>query len=72
MIRGRKYQFEQDEQLYKGRPRYILTSAKGKKWFTVRNVPKPDMLFLISLNMSKTLERVWLTDKDGKLEVIKE
>jgi len=73
-IRGRQYQVEKappGSPLDEGKPIYVLTGKSGKKWFTLRNKPKPDLMFLIpEEGFSKTMDRVWLTDKDGDLRVV--
>ena len=74
-IRGREYSVEKIE----GNPNanlatlrevsYRLTSVRGAVYTTIRNVKDPHMMFICS--MSKTLDRVWLSDKDGQLVVVR-
>jgi hypothetical protein len=74
VIRGREYQVEKtppEGPLDEGKPIYVLTGKSGKKWYTLRNKPNPQMMFLIpEAGFSKTMDRVWLTDRNGTLEVV--
>jgi hypothetical protein len=70
-IRGREYQVQvHTEQLPGEGPTYIITGKRGHKWWTCRNKPNPALMFLLpDTGFSKTMDRVWLTDKSGSLEV---
>jgi hypothetical protein len=73
-IRGRQYQWEvHDEKLPGEGPTYVITGKRGHKWWTCRNKPNPDLMFLLpDKGFSKTMDRVWLTDSTGNLEVYSE
>lgn len=72
-IEGREYQVEKlpDEDVHEmNRPGYMLHGPRGARYRTMRNQPRPDMLYLInSRNWTKGAPKSWLTDKSGKLEV---
>lgn len=61
------------ERLHEGRPVYELRGPRGAHYFTMRNHWKPELMFLCNgrrCGLAKGLaEGVWLTDKNGKLEV---
>lgn len=73
VIRGRTFTVERvaetrDEKGY----RYKLTGVRGAKYSTMRNVNHKDMMFLINergFGIAKTIDGVWLSDKDGKLTI---
>lgn len=77
-IRGREYQlgltdprpFEAER--FPGKPVYVLTGKRGARYETTRNVPRPDLMFLMGVtsSFSKTMDGVWLTDTDGHLAVV--
>lgn len=53
---------------------YILTGKRGATYGTMRNVNDPTLMFLISGSAKSTrcsLGTVWLTDKNGHLELVK-
>lgn len=53
------------------RPVYQLTGKRGARYFTMRNYKQPDYMFVVNLNGGTTpFDGKWLTDKNGKLEVI--
>lgn len=71
-IRGRKYTVEvlPPDSLNPTRPSYRITGTRNAKYYTVRNRPHPELMFLIregSLGQG-ALGNVWLTDKDGTLQ----
>lgn len=51
----------------KGRAKYNLHGPRGAHLWTMRNYHNQDLMFLINARTSKT-ERIWFTDKSGKLE----
>lgn len=68
-IRGKEYSIEK-----KG-DTYWLTGKRGAEYYTERNVPDPTKMFIIPKNFMKgfgTLSGVWLTDVNGRLEIIKQ
>lgn len=73
-INGRTYGVEvlpDREQMQ--RPVYRLTGARGADYTTMRVVPKPDQMFLFSTRKGlrvDPLPGVWLTDRNGTLEVL--
>lgn len=70
IIRGRSYQVHQDT-CPEERVFYTITGKRGTRWTTLRNVNDPSMLFLVpEKGTSKTMDRVWLTDRNGILEVV--
>lgn len=71
-IRGRDYGVSVHPETVAGEgTTYVITGKRGHKWFTTRNVPKPHMMFLLpDVGFSKTMDRVWLSDKNGSLEVV--
>ena len=69
-IRGREYQVACEERPGK-EVSYKLTGKRGAVFHTMRNVHRPDAMFIIPASWgNKTLEGVWLSDKDGDLKVI--
>lgn len=74
-IRGREYRVESFErETPRGTEKvYRLHGARGALYQTMRNLPRPEMMFIIGggrLGISSTVMRgVWLTDKDGQLTV---
>jgi hypothetical protein len=63
-VEGRTYQVAQDGD------QYVLTGARGARYRTLRNLPRPHTLYLINAkDWTKSAPRSWLTDKNGKLEV---
>ena len=73
-INGRDYlveplpPYQQDE----GRPVYRLHGAKGATYYTIRNRPNPDLMFLIREGGTAcgALRNVWLSDKGGTLRQV--
>jgi hypothetical protein len=55
-----------------GELQYILTGKRGAVYGTMRNVKRPEMMFLIDCRgFGPVGKRVlWLTDKNGRLEVV--
>lgn len=72
-IEGRTYQVEKlpDEDVHESsRPGYMLHGPRGARYRTLRNRPRPYMLYLINeRDWTRSAPRSWLTDKHGKLEV---
>ena len=49
--------------------RYELVGKRGAKYYTVRNVPSPELMFVVpARGFSPVLDGVWLTDRSGTLE----
>lgn len=70
IIRGRQYAVERIERPGK-ELRYRLTGKRGASFFTMRNVHRPDAMFVVPHSLgNKTLEGVWLSDKTGELVVL--
>jgi len=72
-IRGREYLISK---IYgKDIINYKLVGKRGAEYYTERNIPNPDVLFIIPKNFMRgmgTFNGVWLSDKGGELKVIKE
>lgn len=72
-IRNRQYTVGQ--QTFKGangepKTMWTLTGKRGAVWGTMRNVNSGLLFCYTGAFQNKTLDRVWLTDKNGKLEVV--
>jgi hypothetical protein len=54
---------------------YVLTGKRGAKYATMRNKPRPEHMFLAhaerGFGIPAGFEGVWLTDKNGTLEVLR-
>ena len=54
---------------------YSLTGKRGAKYATCRNVNHPEQMFLVhdgrGFGIPHGFEGVWLTDKNGTLEVLR-
>ena len=75
-IRGREYSVEvlpPRHALDEGRPVYRLTGGRGAVYSTMRNRPRPDLIFLIREGAASfgAMANVWLTDRDGTLREVK-
>ncbi len=68
---GREFSVTQDVTSF-GEKRYILTGKRGAVYATMRNRNRPEMMFLFSGKGRGlcSLGEVWLTDKNGALEVV--
>lgn len=55
-------------------PHYELSGVRGSQYYTMRNVHKPHLMFLVNARnfTSKVMDRVWLSDEKGYLEVVSE
>lgn len=77
-IRGRSYEVstrepsEARKRAGQTGPVYDLKGKRGGHYYTVRNVPRPEMMFLCNArgHSSAVVDGVWLTDKDGDLKVV--
>jgi hypothetical protein len=52
---------------------YTLKGQRGAEYFTMRNAHKPHMMFLGNARKfgpASQFQGTWLTDKNGKLEVV--
>lgn len=74
-IRGRDYTVEPFERPNTEKA-YRIKGKRGASYETVRNVPRPHLMFLIGGGrlglMSSVMKGVWLSDKDGELTVVRE
>lgn len=74
IVRGRPYSVA-SHVVATGRPfagelRYTLTGKRGGTYFTMRNVHRPRLMFLVTPKLSSSvMDGVWLTDEGGKLRV---
>lgn len=50
---------------------YHLTGKRGARWFTMRNKNNPDLMFLVNGKSMKSMKNIWLTDKEGFLDLAK-
>lgn len=65
-IEGIEYQVEKQED------KYLLHGPRGARYFTMRNVNRPNHMFLINdRGFTKKAPGVWLSDADGSLRVIR-
>jgi hypothetical protein len=51
---------------------YVLSGVRGARYRTIRNVPNPHMMFIVSERKflsPASMNGVWLTDKGGTLKV---
>lgn len=50
---------------------YALHGARGARYHAVRNVARPDLLFVVNAKRGRAdpFPGLWLTDKSGKLRV---
>lgn len=68
------YAVERRERTPAGQPEvtYHLTGPRGAQYRTIRNVPNPDLMFLVNDRPgSYKAPKAWLTDRAGPLEVIR-
>lgn len=75
-IRGLNYSVEIFTRVRDGKSEcaYRLTGKRGASYETVRNVPKPEMMFLVysdRFGPAAVMNGVWLSDKDGTLRVVR-
>lgn len=72
-IEGRQYTVTKlpDSEVHpSNRPGYQLEGPRGARYRTLRNKPRPHMLYLINAkDWTKSAPKRWLTDKNGTLEV---
>jgi hypothetical protein len=72
-VEGRTYQVVKlpDADVHESnRPGYLLTGARGARYRTLRNQPRPHLLYLINArDWTRSAPKSWLTDKRGYLEV---
>ncbi len=55
-----------------GELQYILTGKRGATYGTMRNVYKPELMFLFDCRgYGIKPGNIWLTDRNGTLEVVK-
>ena len=58
-----------------GLPMYILHGKRGARYLCMRNVKRPDLMFLVNdkrfgSNLPKIKGYGWFSDKTGKLEPV--
>jgi hypothetical protein len=64
-IGGREYRVAKDGD------GYLLTGARGARYRTLRSLNRPGRLYLYNVrNWTWSAPQVWLTDANGKLEVL--
>ena len=64
-VEGRRFSVEQDGD------KYVLAGVCGAKYRTVRNHHNPSLMFLVNAkSIFKGAPDVWLTDRDGELEIV--
>lgn len=71
-INGKQFSVEVGNNDRDGQTSYTLTGKRGAKYGTVRNVNHPELMFMINLRgfgMAVGFEGVWMTDRNGQLEV---
>lgn len=72
-IAGREYKVT-TRTLSTGELQYLLEGKRGAHYATMRNVNRPEMMFLIGagahLGGPEGKRTTWLTDKSGSLEVV--
>lgn len=69
VIRGRAYAVSRKGDKENN---YILEGVRGARYRTIRNVPNPHMMFVVSERKflsPASMSGVWLTDKGGALRV---
>ena len=71
-IDGREYLVEPLVRPGEDRPVYRLHGARGATYYTIRNRPNPDIMFLIREDVMSggALRNAWLSDKDGVLRQV--
>jgi hypothetical protein len=51
---------------------YILHGPRGARYRTMRNVPRPHLMFLVNdQSFVRSAPKAWLSDKDGTLKVVR-
>jgi hypothetical protein len=73
-VEGRPYQVYRDYDNGGGvdgkpaGPTYWLAGPRGALYFTIRNVPHPDRMFLVNGHgFTRSAPQTWLRDRDGQL-----
>lgn len=75
-LRGREYTVtvrEPDHRTAKHGTVYVLSGPRGARYFTMRNVHRPAMMFICDdrgFGPVTSLQGLWLTDKNGSLESV--
>ena len=73
VIREREYLVQPRTAQFDGETSFILTGKRGAQYITMRNVKNPHMMFLNPMKgYSPVMDGVWLSDKNGYPEVVKE
>lgn len=67
----RRVPTEERRRLEGDRPHYVLRGKRGACYLTMRNRRNPDLMFLVhgGARFGVALDGVWLTDKNGQLEL---
>ena len=71
-INGKNYAIETTTDRDGSSMRYILNGKRGAKYTTVRNKTHQHLMFLVQMRgfgIPAGFENVWLSDKNGSLEV---
>jgi hypothetical protein len=75
-IEGRTYTVERKDDTGDGPsgkpegPTYWLRGARGAVYYTMRNVPRPHLMFLVNgVSFTRSAPQTWLTDRTGELTV---
>ncbi len=75
-IKGRTFEVSvraADQHTAKHGAIYELRGPRGAAYFTMRNANHPEAMFVCDMRkfgMASTMKDVWLTDKNGTLEVM--
>ncbi len=75
-IRGREYRVERilnDKGAFADdRVKYKLTGKRGAVYYTMRNVRRPEFMFVVPEKFTvSTMNGVWVTDAGGELREIR-
>ena len=49
---------------------YRLTGKRGASYFTMRNVKRPELMFVVSHALTNAMQGVWLTDAAGFVVIV--
>lgn len=76
-IRGREFTITNETKVVLGREEvvYTLNGPKGASYYTMRTRSDLTLMFVCnhrSFGIASTMKGVWITDKNGKLEVVKQ
>lgn len=74
-IRGRYYSInKRPQEGINGELVYELEGSRGARYYTMRNIHTPHMMFLFPAQFTKSnvMNGVWLSDQNGIVEVLKD